>query len=413
VSASRDVVVAGAGIGGLTTALALAAHGYRVVVFEQSVKLEEAGAGLQLSPNATRVLFDLGLGKLLEPVAVAPQSLLVRSARSGRQIVDMPLGPTAQVRYGAPYWILRRADLQAGLLAAVNANPDISIELGVKVEDFAVHRNGLTIQARRGSDIVEFRAIALIGADGLWSTLRNRFGNGVEPRFRRRTAWRSLVAAADMPEHFRDPIVQLWLGQDAHLVHYPVSGGRAFNIVAIARDSREEAGWSGEGVAQDLISHFSPWNWSGEARSLLKIPANWTTWRLYDMPPLRRWGDGPVTLLGDAAHPMLPFLAQGAGMAIEDAAVLADCLARSPEDVPAALRAYEDARRARVTRVQNAARRNGDIYHKAGPEAFARNLGMRIIGGRRLIDRYGWIYGWRLPQASAEMISGARPAAAQ
>jgi salicylate hydroxylase len=265
--------------------------------------------------------------------------------------------------------------------------------LGAKVEDFAIVGEGVTVKLRQGNGLEEKQGDALIGADGLWSALRARVGNSDKPRFRHRTAWRSLVAAKDVPAPFREPEVQLWLGGNAHLVHYPVRGGDAINIVAIARDAEERSGWSGEGSRDALIEHFS--HWSQHARSLLMQSAEWRTWSLYDMPALRHWGEGSVTLIGDAAHPMLPFLAQGAAMAIEDAVVLARLVARSPGDIPTALRAYEATRRARTAQVQQASRRNGEIYHKTGPEALVRNIGMRVIGGRRLIGRYDWIYDWR------------------
>lgn len=399
---SRNIVVAGAGIGGLTTALALAARGFRVSVFEQANRLEEAGAGIQLSPNATRILRGLGIEELLKPSVVVPEALVVRSGASGRRIVRMPLGVAAEKRHGAPYWMVHRGDLHAALVAAAEANPDITITLRGKVEDYAIHRHGLTVQVRRGTDFAEEHGIALIGADGLWSALRSRVGNRDVPRFRQRTAWRCLIPAADAPAAFREPVVQLWLGRNAHLVHYPVRGGQAINVVAIARDFSEQPGWNGEGSQRDLMSRFSRWAWSRHARNLLKIPAEWRTWSLYDLPPLRHWGEGPVTLLGDAVHPMLPFLAQGASMAIEDAAVVARCLAQSPGDIAAAFRAYEDVRRARTAQVQQASRRNGQIYHKAGAEAFFRNIGMRLIGGRKLIGRYDWIYDWRDEEPEAK-----------
>jgi salicylate hydroxylase len=394
VTASRNIVIAGAGIGGLTAALALAERGFRVSVFEQAPRLEAVGAGIQLSPNATRILRDLSVGDVLERSTVVPDALVVRSGASGRAIVRMPLGAEAERRHGAPYWMVHRSDLQAALVAAAEANPDITLTLGVKVEDYATHRHGLTVQMRHATGFDEEHCIALIGADGLWSSLRSRIGNREQPRFRKRTAWRSLVAATDVPEQFREPQIQLWLSGNAHLVHYPVRAGQAINIVAIARDSEERTGWSGKGAQADLMEHFARGSWAPDARSLLMLPAEWQTWSLYDMPELRQWGEGAVTLLGDAAHPMLPFLAQGAGMAIEDAAVLAGALARSPGDIPAALRAYEDARRSRTALVQRASRRNGAIYHKTGAEAFIRNAGMRMLGGRRLIARYDWIYDW-------------------
>ena len=182
---------------------------------------------------------------------------MVRSAQSGRASCAMPLGAGMQARYGAPYWMVHRADLQACLLEAARRQPDISITLGARVEDYAIHRNGLTIQSRRGTQFVEDHAIALIGADGLWSRLRERVGNHMQPQFRQRTAWRSLVPAVGLAERYREPVVQLWLGSDGHLVHYPVQGGEAVNVVAIARDFRENPGWSGEGSREDLLSRFS------------------------------------------------------------------------------------------------------------------------------------------------------------
>jgi salicylate hydroxylase len=395
VTASRNIIIAGAGIGGLTAALALAARGHRVSVFEQAARLEEAGAGIQLSPNATRILRALGIERLLQSSLVVPQALVVRSGASGRRIARMPLGAEFEKRHGAPYWIVHRGDLQAALVASADANPDIGITPGAKVEDYAADRDAVTVRVRQGADLREESGVGLIGADGLWSTLRTRIGNREVPQFHRRTAWRTMIPSADVPPEFREPIVRLWLGRDAHLVHYPVRGGAAINVVAIVRDTSERSGWSGEGAQHDLSSHFSRAGWAPQACDFLKAAQTWQTWSLYDMPPLRHWGEGPVTLIGDAAHPTLPFLAQGAGMAIEDAAVLARGLAQAPADVPAAFRAYEIARRARTVRVQQASRRNGAIYHQPGAVAFCRNIAMHLIGGARLIGRYNWIYDWR------------------
>jgi salicylate hydroxylase len=401
VTTSRNIVVAGAGIGGLTAALALAARGFRVSVFEQAPRLEQVGAGIQLSPNATRILRDLGVEPHLRRAIVVPEALVVRSGASGGEIVRMPLGSAAEQRHGAPFWLVHRGDLHAALVAAAEAGSDINIALGGKIEDYAARGHGLTVQVRRGAEVADENAIALIGADGLWSTVRTRLGNRDTPRFRQRAAWRSLIPAADVPALFREPVVQLWLGRNAHLVHYPVRGGQMINIVAIARDFTEQPGWSADGSRRDVTSRFSRPAWSQSARDLLQRPGAWQSWSLYDLRPLRHWGEGPVTLLGDAAHPMLPFLAQGAGMAIEDALVLARCLGEGPDDIPAALRAYEDARRARTARVQQASRRNGVIYHKTGAEGIVRNIGMRLIGGPKLIRRYDWIYGWRESGAGA------------
>jgi salicylate hydroxylase len=207
-----------------------------------------------------------------------------------------------------------------------------------------------------------------------------------------------VVPAEAVPEEFRSPSVNLWLGRNSHLVHYPVKAGTHINVVAIVRDRFAEAGWNNAGTREQILSRFSRWSWAAPARALLGCADQWAKWTLYDRKPLRRWGRGPVTLVGDAAHPMLPFLAQGAAMAIEDAAVLADSLTAMPDDLAAAMRAYEHQRRRRTARAQRAARRNGALYHGWGPKAFVRNLVLRRMGGERLLERYDWLYGWKPPE---------------
>jgi salicylate hydroxylase len=393
VAASRTVYIAGAGIGGLTAALALAQSGLRAVIFEQANALQEVGAGIQLSPNATRILNRLGLAERLTGRIVAPEAISVRSARSGAEIIRIRLGADAEFRYGAPFWTLHRGDLQAALIEAAGANPDVVLTLGSKVEDFAVHARGLTLQVRRGGGIVEERGIALVGADGLWSTLRARLGDDAPPRFAGRKAWRATVPAEAVSDAFRAPVIHLWLGHRAHLVHYPVRGGRLINIVAITRDSQAGIGWGEPAAREQLLRFFPNGRWAAAARALLDIPERWLTWALYDRPPLDDWGHGPVTLLGDAAHPMLPFLAQGAGMAIEDAAILAQCFSEAA-DPSGAMRRYEGLRRQRTARAQRAARENAFSYHLGFPAAQARDLILRQWGGRRLLQHYDWLYDW-------------------
>ena len=389
---SRTVVVAGAGIGGLSAALALAGKGFRVVVVDQAERLEETGAGIQLSPNATRVLDRLGLTARLTGAAVAPEAVLVRTHK-GRGIVRIPLGASARQRYGAPYWVVHRADLQAALLGAVRANPDIALRLGARTEDFAVHPNGITVQLRSARGAEDEHGIALIGADGLWSTLRVRMGDNQPARFAHRTAWRAMLPTHPLVSDFREPVISLWLGPRSHLVLYPVRGGEAVNLVAIVGDEWHEHGWSAPGRPEEVLAHYA--EWPPVVRNLLALPDRWQKWALFDRAPLRRWGKGPITLLGDAAHPMLPFLAQGAAMAIEDAWVLADCLAQNPDAPDRALRRYESKRRRRTARVQRAARQNGRIYHVGGPVAWLRNRALRARGGDSLLRRYDWLYGWQ------------------
>jgi salicylate hydroxylase len=399
VTPSRTVIVAGAGIGGLTAALALKRNGFRVVVLEQAERLQETGAGIQLSPNAARLLIELGLGERLRPHVVVPQAVRVLVARSGREIVRIPLGDTAAQRYGAPYWIIHRGDLQAALAAAAAQELDISLKLGMHMEDFAIYPHGVTVSARSGAAAWNEQGHALIAADGLWSVARERLGFSEAPRFCGRVAWRALVPAADVLPEFRAPLIHLWLGADAHLVHYPVKGGRLINIVVITADDWNAEGWSEPASRVDLLPRLTTARWAPQAHALVRLPEAWLKWALFERRPLMNWTQGPAALMGDAAHPMLPFLAQGGAMAIEDAVVAAQCLARMPDDAAAALKIYAAIRRGRTRRVQRQAARNGQHYHLQGVSAMLRNAAMGLMGGQHLLGRYDWLYDWRPPAA--------------
>jgi len=389
--------VGGAGVGGLTASLALARGGFRVVVLEQAEHLEETGAGIQLSPNASRTLIGLGLEEQLRAYAVTPAALRVLDAHSGREIVRMPLGEAAAQRYGAPYWVIHRGDLQAALVTTVTQTPGISLKLGTSMEDFAIQTSGVSVSAHSAAGAVTEAGAALIAADGLWSVTRKRLGHDSSPRFAQRAAWRALVPAKHVSPELTEPLVHLWLGPNAHLVHYPVKGGSLINVVVITDDAWNAPGWSVPASRADLLQRISKSDWASQALSLIDAPEGWLKWALYDLRPFPRWSQGPVALLGDAAHPVLPYLAQGAAMAIEDAAVLAQCLAQQPDDPTSALRAYEEARWARVRKVQRLATRNGARYHLSGVQAMVRNLAMRALGGARLLHHYDWLYDWQPP----------------
>jgi salicylate hydroxylase len=396
VATTRTIIVAGAGIGGLTAALALSAKGFRVLILEKAERLEEAGAGLQLSPNASRILIELGVGEHVGARALIPEAIGIMSARSGGEIARLPLGEDAGLRAGAPYWVLHRADLQAALLDKVSEHPDIELRLGWAFDDFVTHVRGVTVTRRRGVTPEQESALALIGADGVWSAVRQRLFPQAQPEFSGLIAWRGTIDATRLPGTDGSKRVQLWMGSNAHLVAYPISGGRQINVVAIVRGTWEAADGSGDAV--ELQQAFTPPRWPEPVRSMIGAVGSWRKWPLFTVSLSSSWSSGPITLLGDAAHAMLPFAAQGAGMAIEDAAVLAKCLAGGPDDaagIPAALQHYTDLRRARVARVQRTARRNGKIYHLGGAAALARDLFIASIGPERMLSRQRWIYDWQ------------------
>jgi salicylate hydroxylase len=392
---ARPIAIAGAGIGGLSAALALAGRGFHVALFDKAARLEETGAGIQLSPNATRVLDGLGLREPLRASVVAPDGVVIKTAQNA-ELARLPLGPAAEARYGSPYWMIHRGDLQAALLGAALAHPGITLTLGAAVDGCAACANGVAVQVLRGERLEELKAAALIGADGLWSRVRALVGEPNAARFARRTAWRALALADAVSPAFRAPAIHLWLGSGSHLVHYPVKAGAMINIVAIAADAQPSHGWSTAAAPEEVLERFPAEAWAAPARDLLALPERWLKWPLYDRSPRPHRGRGAVTLIGDAAHPMLPFLAQGAAMAIEDAAVLGASLAATPDDAPAALRRYEQARGARTARVQRAARRNDTVYHLPWPASAARDLAMGAMGNDRLLAHYDWIYGWKM-----------------
>jgi salicylate hydroxylase len=263
------------------------------------------------------------------------------------------------------------------------------------VEDFTTHAHGITAQLRQGAVPSDERGIAIIAADGLWSTARAKITRETAPRFRGRTAWRAMLDAEHVRDEFREPIIGLWLGKDAHLVHYPVCAGRKINVVAIVADNVRRTDWSAPGRREDILKRFARNQWTTGARDLINEAEHWQTWSLYDRPARRRWGQGPMTMLGDAAHPALPFMAQGAAMAMEDAVTLAQCMSAGDADPSPALRLYEGLRRKRTARIQRASRTIGRIYHLGGPLAVLRDAALAWMGGEMLRERYDWLYDWR------------------
>jgi 2-polyprenyl-6-methoxyphenol hydroxylase-like FAD-dependent oxidoreductase len=384
---SRALIVGG-GIGGLTTALALARTGMSATVLERSAFADETGAGIQLGPNATHALAELGVLDAITATAFKPDVLRLFDGPSRTSLATVPLGRIAEERYGAPYLTLHRADLHASLLAACRAEGAIELRRGFDVSETEVLAETLIVRDADGTPV---EGSILVAADGLWSRLRIRIAPDADLRFSGATAWRALVPREEVPAPFDAPEVGLWLGPHAHLVHYPVRSGKDLNIVAVVEGGSAKQGWSRRAEPDLLLPSFQ--HWAQPAKALLEMVETWRRWSLFQLKPLPRWTDGRMALLGDAAHPVLPYHAQGAALAIEDAATLAASLKASGGDPASAFPRYQSLRMDRAARVQAQAARFGRIYHLRGPAAFARNF---LLGRRRpesLLQSFDWLYG--------------------
>ncbi len=383
----RAIAVAGGGIAGLTTALLLARAGFPARVFERSSQFSEVGAGLQLSPNAGRILDHVGLGPALDAVAVRPEAIELRGMANGRLVVALPLAAAAR-RHGAPYRLVHRADLLAILVAAAKADVGITIRSDAAIGEVTETADAVAFTAGGTAQTADL----LVGADGVRSSLRAALGGGpAEPTGR--TAWRATIPAADAPTDLARDRVTVYLGDRSHIVVYPIRAAREINIVAIIEEDWRGEGWNEPGDTALIRSRFR--GSADEVEGLIGAPAAWTRWCLSGVDPSGPWQRGRVALIGDACHAMLPFLAQGAAMAIEDAAVLTRMLLRPGLPTEVALARYVSERRPRVTRVVQAARQSGSIYHMSPLAAPFRDATMRALGGERLLARYDWLYGWK------------------
>ncbi len=383
-SQGLSIAIIGGGIGGLTSALCLARCGYRVHVLEQASAIVEAGAGIQLSPNATKVLLQLGLGDALAAVCVQPEATHIRNWRSGRQISQTPLGEAAQTRYGAPYYHAHRGDLIKLLADAATSEPNIDIHLGLRIEDFVQNVDHVALTARGQTE----RFDIMVGADGIHSVVRAKLWGEQQPDFTGNMAWRMLVPIDGLPKEMVVPKTTVWWGPGKHFVHYLVSGGRYMNCVCVVETNTWHAeSWTESGSVGELRADFGGWH---EDIQTLLTQADESTlfkWGLFDRPPMDRWSQGRVTLLGDACHPTLPFMAQGAAMAIEDAVILANCLT-GQTDVARALQRYAELRRSRTARIQRGSRRNARVFHMSGIQAWFRNRAASRAGQQAMDGLY-------------------------
>ncbi|HWV81930.1 MAG TPA: FAD-dependent monooxygenase [Hyphomicrobiaceae bacterium] len=386
------VLIAGGGIAGLATALALARRGIRSHILEQREQFSEAGAGIQIGPNGVRVLEALGAAPRLTTHISLPEEIVVHQGGTGRVLTRLPLGNWIAERHGAPYWVVHRRDLQAALLACARETRGVTIEASFSVAEVKDQGDRVAVRAASGATA---RGSVLIGADGIRSRVRTALAPDARLRFSGKAASRALLS----PEHgaaLGDPAsMGVWLAPGAHVVHYPISAGAQIAVIAIVPDDRMTDDWAAANDWATLEPHLAAF--APALRSALARAPEWRRWALFETDPLADLAKGRIALAGDAAHPVLPFLAQGGVMALEDAMVLADALAAEPDDPARALKAYEATRRARVDAIVATSRQNGRIFHLSGPAAIARNLAMAAVPATRLMARYDWVYSWRPP----------------
>jgi 3-hydroxybenzoate 6-monooxygenase len=382
-------VIAGGGIGGLATALALARKGFAVRVLEQASEFREVGAGIQLGPNIFRALQKLGLREAVLADAWQPGALEMRDALDGHLVTRMPLNTEVfSTRFGEPYAVTHRADIHGSILNACRDSNLITLETSRRVTDFEDNADGVIVTLEDG-ERVEGRA--LIGADGLWSRIRERVIGDGPPRVSGHIAYRAVLRREEVPEDLWRPDVVLWAGPKTHLVHYPLRRGELFNLVAVFHSDRYEEGWNAVGDVEELMRRFQ--GQRPEVMRLLDKIETWRMWVLCDREPVKAWSKGRVVLMGDAAHPMLQYLAQGAAMAVEDAVRIADEVERKPDDLPAAFAAYQQARYLRTGRVQIMARVYGEFYHARGVTAELRDTMLGARTPEQAYDGMAWLYG--------------------
>ncbi len=363
------ILISGGGIGGAAAALVLARAGYLVTMLEQASEFGEIGAGIQLGPNIFKMLAYLTLTDQVNASAYFPPAVGMRDVCTGEQVVRMTMGDAARAAYGGfAYGVIYRKDLHDVLLNACRAQPGITLRTNAKVESFTQNGKVVTAVLANGEAL---QGAALIGADGLWSKIRQAIVGDGKPRVSGHIAYRAVLKKQDVPADLWSDEVQLWGGEKTHLVTYPMRRGELFNLVAVFHSDKYDEGWDTYGDTSELTERFKDAHPTVKAL-LAKIDV-WKMWVLCDREPVKNWSDGCVTLLGDAAHPMLQYLAQGAGQAIEDAVVLGKALEHCQGDFALAFQAYQAKRYLRTARVQLTARMYGDIYHASGAARELRN----------------------------------------
>ena len=389
-SSNSQVLVAGGGIGGIAAALALVRRGFAVKVLEQAPQLGEIGAGLQVGPNGFAAFDALGIGEFARARAVYTDEMLMFDALDEYQVGRIPTGEAFIRRFGNPYAVIHRADVHTSLLEGAQATDRIEVATSTQVQRVEQDDNGVTVFDAKGG---QHRGVALIGADGVKSAVRRQYV-GDEARVSGHVVYRAVVEKKDFPKNLQWNAAAIWVGPNCHLVHYPLRGGEQYNVV-VTFHSRETEEWSVRvGSRDEVLSYFE--GICAKARQLIELPKDWTRWATADREPIGQWNFGRVTLLGDAAHPTLQYLAQGACMAMEDAVTLGEALRVHNNDFRKAYALYERSRIARTARIVLSAREMGRIFHATGVERLVRNELWKGRTPERFYDAMEWLYGWKV-----------------
>jgi len=384
---ATPVIIAGGGIGGLAAALGLARKRFRSVVLEQAPEFGEIGAGIQLAPDAWHSIDALGVGELVKREAVFIERVLMMDGISGETVIDIPTGERFIERFGNPYAVTHRADIHASLLDGCKETGLIELRANTRVTGYDVESNGVTVHTANGESI---RGIALVGCDGGRSVVRERIVGDGEPPESGHMCYRAVLKVDEMPQDLRWPAATLWAGPNTHIVHYPLRGWKLFNLVATVVSDKIGTGHNEEALPDEVLPLFA--HNCEKPMSIMRVPKTFRRWMLHFREPVDNWTQGPVTLLGDAAHLMLQYLAHGAAMALEDAVCLAACADAMDGDFPKAFLDYQGKRLVRASRVQVSSRLLGLVFHASGVERLIRNDIYQGRSPERYYDALEWLF---------------------
>lgn len=386
----QSIIVVGGGIGGLAAAQALTQQGIAVLLLEQADHIGEIGAGIQLGPNAYAALDALGAGEAARSRSVFTDHLIMMDAVDAHEVARIDVGEAFRKRFGNPYGVIHRVDIHQSILEVVQNNPLIQFKTSVCIKNLEQDADGVTLTDSNGTT---YRADAVIGCDGVRSVVRDAL-HGEPPRVTGHVVYRAVIEEKDMPEDLRVNAPMLWAGPRCHLVHYPLRGGKQYNLVVTFHSKEQEEWGVTEGSKEEVLSYFEGIH--PRPRQMLDRPTSWRRWATADRDPVESWGEGRVTILGDAAHPMTQYLAQGACSALEDAVVLGQAVKQCNFDLQAAFRLYETIRIPRTARILWSAREIGRLYHAKGVERQVRNQLWEGRTQEQFYDAMQWLYGWSL-----------------